>query len=392
MKNNIYLKQLESFKYGMNKQLTEVPKEVFLATDYVKLKSGLRRLNNNIQGIIEKLIRGYPYEKHLTREEVRLAVASQNINFLLFQYLKKNKKSNQDSDRLRKQVAEIAKALENGSMVHILPSSIPSFLLPASKNTLNVIFPLLLGLLKGGSVLNFGEATPWKLLYQKIPKKEIQVVGLESYYGIEKDTICIALFNHDHSGLLEAKSFGLIASSLPPHLSVQKLSFVTNKYASLQQFGFPNFNKAIFFIQDRLWMDKASKLLEQQDGIAVFAISPDGIPSYTFAQIPIISKPGAFIFARKLANQMKGKREVWLINVHINYFEHIQSKLKTPLTVKLEPPAVVPTDTLTKHDFWINEQRLIYEDYVNKNRGKYLPDLLKACYIKDSRIPSLKKI
>ncbi len=109
------------------------------------------------------------------------------------------------------------------------------------------------------------------------------------------------------------------------------------------------------------------------------AIFPEGMMPFTGAQMPMITKEGAHIIARKLAVELRDlDAAVLLVESNLNVLRHLTVRELIEPRVSVEGVDVVPTTPMTKtgRDEWITRARLASETRFNADRGERMIDIL----------------
>jgi hypothetical protein len=191
-----------------------------------------------------------------------------------------------------------------------------------------------------------------------------------------KENHYILNLNHDQ-GLLEIH----LAYETFHALDVEKIFILTTKKA--WKF-FPKGNRPgeeVVYIEDEKPLDLLlQRVLSVTDKKIGILFCPEGqLPSMA-GSTPITSKPGAFVFARKLAASLAAKNsneKLLMVNGIFNAHQHFTSQQAVDLELNLSEPIVVPSQELTKDDAWIQEQRLQFENLANERRSLSFIDFIQ---------------
>lgn len=111
------------------------------------------------------------------------------------------------------------------------------------------------------------------------------------------------------------------------------------------------------------------------------ALAPEGMMPFTGGQMPLITKEGAYIIARRLAIELQElSATVLLIEVNSNFLKHLTTREVIAPRVKIDSVLVVPTSRVEKGkpDNWISERRLAAEMRFNADRGERMLNILDA--------------
>ena len=109
------------------------------------------------------------------------------------------------------------------------------------------------------------------------------------------------------------------------------------------------------------------------------AIYPEGMMPFTGAQMPLVTKDGAFIIARMLADNLSGESiPVLLVEFESNILTHLTISDVVDPVISITDISVVPTGRLTKGqtDEWIASRRLKAEERFNVGRGERMLDIV----------------
>lgn len=117
------------------------------------------------------------------------------------------------------------------------------------------------------------------------------------------------------------------------------------------------------------------------------AIYPEGMMPFTGAQMPMITKEGAHVIARKLAIELQDlDAPVILLETNLNVLRHLtQTEIIAP-RVTIANIEVVPTAPLGRNgpDEWVSRSRVESERRFNADRGERMMDILRAKPLPDS--------
>ena len=111
------------------------------------------------------------------------------------------------------------------------------------------------------------------------------------------------------------------------------------------------------------------------------AILPEGMMPFTGAQMPLITKEGAHLIARKLAVELQDLgAAVILVESNLNVLRHLTTRELTEARLSVRDVAVVPTTPMEKGggDDWIRQARLESETHFNTDRGERMLDILRT--------------
>ncbi len=129
---------------------------------------------------------------------------------------------------------------------------------------------------------------------------------------------------------------------------------------------------------------KTKEFLNKHD-IVSLAVFPEGMMGFTGAQMPLVTKEGAYVLARKLAIELKDfDVPVFLVEAKSNTLVHLTHHDFVEATVEVTGVEIVPADPLVKGkpDEWIEGRRVESENRFNEARGEQMLDIQSS-----SRIP-----
>ena len=206
-----------------------------------------------------------------------------------------------------------------------------------------------------------------------------------------RDAIFVLAFSHDFA-MFDVMMAGRVAEMLgdrsPGLLTVER--------------SWPHYSMGrtretnIVFIEDgeplqRLRAVALDRSSTTQAGRRVVSIAPEGQVPYFHARFPPVTKPGAFVLARRIANEAstaaQGSRPVYLLPVFSNAMEHLASLRGSPLTVTIGQPVRVPDAALGRPDEWVESARRQFEETALRHRGLQMVDLGVRSLVPGSRVP-----
>jgi len=120
--------------------------------------------------------------------------------------------------------------------------------------------------------------------------------------------------------------------------------------------------------------------LAKNDRVSL-AIYPEGMMPFTGAQMPLVTKDGAFIIARMLADNLSGESiPVLLVEFESNILTHLTISDSVDPVISITEISVVPTGQLPKGqtDEWIASRRLKAEERFNVGRGERMLDIVSS--------------
>lgn len=111
------------------------------------------------------------------------------------------------------------------------------------------------------------------------------------------------------------------------------------------------------------------------------AMAPEGMMPFTGAQMPLITKEGAYVIARKLAIELADLGAVVLMVEGVtNFLRHLTERELRPARFTVSDVTVVPPQKVDKgvDDHWIRQHRVDCERRFNTDRGERMLNILSA--------------
>lgn len=195
----------------------------------------------------------------------------------------------------------------------------------------------------------------------------------KSRLGLEANAIVVFVMNHDNS-IAELQ----LMKEINQRLGFQGNMLLTTKKAWPQLNVFANKDDGIILIEDKFREQVIERLNKNSNVASTVTVFPEGMLATYGAQMPLISKYGAFKLARELAVENKGKRPVYLVSLRNNILQVNTSAKPTDLRVEVLDPVRVPTEPIAKNDPWMEAQRVSFQEFANEGRGKNQVDLIDA--------------
>ncbi len=127
-------------------------------------------------------------------------------------------------------------------------------------------------------------------------------------------------------------------------------------------------------------LQKTKEFLTKHDVVSL-AVFPEGMMAFTGAQMPLVTKEGAYVVARKLAIELKDLDvPVFLVEVKSNTLVHLTQHDYVDAAVRVTGVEIVPTDPFVKGkpDEWIDGRRLESENRFNEDRGEQMLDIASS--------------
>jgi hypothetical protein len=206
-------------------------------------------------------------------------------------------------------------------------------------------------------------------------------VSKKSRLGLESNAIVVFVMNHDNS-IAELQ----LMKQVNERLGFQGNMLLTTKKAWPQLNVFRNKDDGIILIEDKFREQVIDRLNKNPNVASTVTVFPEGLMATYGAQMPLMSKYGAFKLARELAVENKGKRPVYLVSLRNNILEVNTSANQADLRIDVLDPVKVPTEPISKNDPWMEAQRVSFQAFANEGRGMNQVDLINAKKIPGSDI------
>ena len=201
--------------------------------------------------------------------------------------------------------------------------------------------------------------------------------------GLEPDAIVVLVMNHDKS-IAELQ----LLKEINHRLGFKRNMVLTTKRAWPHLNVFQNQDDGIILIEDKFREQVIDRLNKNPNVASSVTVFPEGLLATYGAQMPLISKYGAFKLARELAVDNKGKRPVYLVSLRNNILEVNTSASPVDLKIEILDPVKVPTEPISKNDPWMEAQRVAFQAFANEGRGTNQVDMISAKKIPGSSIYS----
>lgn len=201
--------------------------------------------------------------------------------------------------------------------------------------------------------------------------------------GLEADAIVVLVMNHDNS-IAELQ----LLKEINRRLGFKRNMVLTTKRAWPHLKVFRNQDDGIILIEDKFRDQVVDRLNKNPNVASSVTVFPEGLLATYGAQMPLISKYGAFKLARELAVENKGKRPVYLVSLRNNILEVNTSANVADLKIEILDPVKVPTEAISKNDPWMEAQRVAFQAFANEGRGTNQVDMISAKKIPGSSIYS----
>lgn len=357
----------------------------------------ITRLNTLYSKIFIKKTATKQERKDLVFYETRLSIAVHRDLLLVQEFLKKTNKgssslTSNEALRLSKQLNEITYAVKNGQSVNVPTSMGINQVFQSSKNLTSSICNLLLGFCSRKSLSQLMDSLDESKFLRTSEYKFEGVEKVKQTLDTNRKSVIILIGNHDQPLMdiaLGRKAALLMGSDqhitmtrksvypIPPPTSPGDIVFVIDND--------PKSNP----VQESL--DLVTKhILSKDKNTVSLAVYPEGMLPYTGGQMPMTTKEGAFIIARKLAHKMSQEGvDVYLVRMKTNIIEHLTSTTEIPASVRMESVEKVPDNPIDKSipDPWIEQKRLEAENSFNSHRGKSQIDVFNLDKVPSSKIP-----
>ncbi len=233
---------------------------------------------------------------------------------------------------------------------------------------------------------NLTEFTQKEVIDKTLLRKKTNLIvrgesGVD-FNSLPRNAVIVLVSNHDY-GILDGRLISKVAESLGikksltvidtdiyPHLKVRD-----NKDQNLLQKNEKFFGKVL---------EQAEKFVDGRISMNIF---PEGVIQYWGSQFPRTAKWGAFAYARRAAEQLKGKKEVYIVEVSTNALDYITSGETKDLVALVKQPVRVPDAPMSEKDEWTGKMRLEFEKSANQARASKQIDLIDRGTVKGTNIP-----
>lgn len=131
---------------------------------------------------------------------------------------------------------------------------------------------------------------------------------------------------------------------------------------------------------------KVKEHLQTRDVVS-FVAYPEGMLAFTGAQMPLVTKDGGFIIARKLAIQLQDDGvPVYLVELKTNLLEHLTMPDGPDAQARVTGVEIVPPDPVVKGqtDEWMAQRRRKSQTLYNEDRGERMLDIVGSVRIPNS--------
>lgn len=201
-----------------------------------------------------------------------------------------------------------------------------------------------------------------------------------SKLNLPENSAVVLVFNHENT-IADQKIMMSVAEKLGLRNNLLTTTLIAWPHTKFwpNPSNFFERDKTAAFIEDPKFFERVqAKLAEKSASIPSVSFFPEGDQAFWSANFPLKAKAGAFIAARKAAAELKEQgKKVFLIQVDIDYWKFMTTNEKS-LKVKIAEPIQVPDSPIQKpRDLWIEDQRLQFENFVNRSRGSNLVNLDK---------------
>ncbi len=213
---------------------------------------------------------------------------------------------------------------------------------------------------------------PMRILREtKLPSFRIE--GLEPLRAdLTSDAVFILNLNHDQA-LLEVA----LAHEFFKQLKVDKTFVLTTRKAWGLVPKAKRPDAETVYIEDEKPLDLLAQKVASSKGKRIgILLCPEGQRPATNVSMPLTAKPGAFVFARKLAVLLKDKMPVVSLTGIFNGMDHFTSAEAIPLVLKVLGMERVPNHPLAPNDPWVADARLRFENLANTMRAHRFVDLI----------------
>lgn len=124
-----------------------------------------------------------------------------------------------------------------------------------------------------------------------------------------------------------------------------------------------------------------------RNNVVSLSVYPEGMLPFAGAQMPLVSKDGAFLIARKLAIKLSEQNiPVFIVETKSNTLRHLTLADETQARVRISSVDRVPAEPMVKgqRDSWIAQRRVESENRFNADRGERMVDIVGSKRIPDA--------
>lgn len=354
---------------------------------------------------LQDLYRGIFLERTASKEargllvdrEASLSIAVHRQLLYLHDFINESLKSKNSSlDSLALKLSQnmnaITKAQNEGVRVKVPPSMGINQVLQAGKNMPGTVCSLLMGFCTRRSMSTLMDSLNESSFLRS---QNFTYEGIEKANDVlaqQKKAVFILIGNHDQP-MMD------IALGRKVGLQLKSDQHITMTRKSVYPIPPPESAGDVVFVVDN--DPKANPVKESVDIVTKnilnskkdrvsLAIYPEGMLPYTGGQMPMTSKEGAFVIARKLSTQLAAQGiPVYLVQMKTNIIEHLTATENIPAKVKIEFVEKVPNTALQKGvpDTWVEAKRVQAENSFNSHRGESQIDIFNLDKVPSSKIP-----
>ncbi len=404
-----YLRRLQLFALSFKEQIHAVALPQIMEhrqlsiEDRKTLYDLLAKANTTIQQAIGELAGAYKNEyvagnasnaqrTKITDIESQVSKGVNNINITLVKVLNilEHGGSLQDLDKELGYITQAVNGIENNESFDFVPGFLPLNAGPRAKGMIQMGCTAISGLCRPGfgSIRSYARAINYDQVFNLEDGNRLAINGVQQLEDLPEDAAVIFVVNHDQA-LGDIKVVQEIAKSI----GIKRDMVLTRKEVNIQNHGFPALDKNTLFIEDKEWMPKAIDRMKTAKGRSSLTVAPEGTLPYWGAQMPLTSKVGAWVAARRAANALKESgKQVFVVNVTSNTLENVTSREATDLVFDVQAPIAVPDGEVSKNDPWVLEHRESFEAMANVGRGTNMPDLIDRMPLRGTEIPAAARV
>jgi hypothetical protein len=412
---NEYLRKIDKFSTLFQERMTEAS-EAIAVSDFNKLakQSYIQSLSESsitVQNAVVELQSLYNkqfIDRKITPEEkASLVQIESDISIAVQQILHLTKKlvgiaahgrptfvgrwRDLQADFLAKKISNLTSSLHNRKKVPLDPLVGITQLLQAGNRKVSTACALVGGMCLQKSMTDLMNSLEAKNFFRT---KDITFEGIapsRSIISQSQKAVVIMIGNHDQPVYDIA-----LAQRLSSKLGMDHHIIMTRK--SVYPIPPPTQNGDIVYVVDndpksnpiKESIEQIKHSLQNKDKVSL-AVYPEGMLPYTAGQMPMSTKEGAFVIARKLAAELALQNiPVLMVEFNTNIVRHLTDRTLTPALLNIVKTEFVPTTPMIKgqSDSWIDDRRIEAENRFNKERGERQLNIFDSRPIKNSMIPA----
>lgn len=412
---NEYLHKIDKFSSLFQERMVEAS-EAIAASDLNELGKqkyieSLSRSSSAVQSAVVELQSLYTkqfIDRQITPEEkASLVKIESDISIAVQQILQMTRKlveitahrrptfarawHDMQADRLSKKISSITTLLQSKEKIPLDPLIGITQLLQAGNKKVATACALVGGMCLQKSMTDLMNSLEAENFFRT---KDITFEGIapsKSIISQSQKAVVIMIGNHDQPVYDIA-----LAQRLSSMLGMDHHIIMTRK--SVYPIPPPTKNGDIVYVVDndpksnpiKESIEQIKYSLQSKDKVSL-AVYPEGMLPYTAGQMPMSTKEGAFVIARKLAAELALQNiPVLMVEFNTNIVRHLSDRKLTPALINIVKTEFVPTTSMVKgqSDSWIDDRRTEAENRFNTERGERQLDIFDSRPIKNSMIPA----